>query len=148
MSGASVLSGLPLDNATVFVNTISGTIRSSGADLKDGAAVGDPCCCPPHEGRVGGVIAAEEPPLPPELMGMIFNFYDHLYEQLPERLLHVCRASHVLALSQPTLWTNLDPLDQFGHRIVRPWAGTYLQSRIARSNPAPLKVDFRRRHGI
>ena len=81
-------------------------------------------------------------PLPPELMGMIFDFYVHVYEQLPEKLLLVCRAWYVLALSQPTLWTNLDPLDQFGHRIVRPWAGTFLQSRIARSNPAPLKVDF------
>ena len=81
-------------------------------------------------------------PLPPELMGMIFDFYVHVYEQLPEKLLFVCRAWHVLALSQPSLWTNLDPLDQFGHRIVRPWAGTFLQSRIARSNPAPLKVDF------
>jgi hypothetical protein len=83
-------------------------------------------------------------PLPPELMGMIFDFYVHLYGQLPEKLLLVCRTWHVLALSQPTLWTNLDPLDQFGHRIVRPWAGTFLQSRIARSNPAPLKVDFTR----
>ena len=83
-------------------------------------------------------------PLPPELMGMIFDFYIHLYGQLPEKLLLVCRTWHVLALSQPTLWTNLDPLDQFGHRIVRPWAGTFLQSRIARSNPAPLKVDFSR----
>ena len=81
-------------------------------------------------------------PLPHELMGMIFNFYVHVYKQLPEKLLLVCRAWHVLALSQPTLWTNLDPLDQFGHMIVRPWAGTFLQSRIARSNPAPLKVDF------
>ena len=83
-------------------------------------------------------------PLPPELMGMIFDFYFHLYGHLPEKLLLVCRTWHVLALSQPTLWTNLDPLDQFGHRIVRPWAGTFLQSRIARSNPAPLKVDFSR----
>ena len=83
-------------------------------------------------------------PLPHELMGMIFDFYVHVYKQLPEKLLLVCRAWHVLALSQPTLWTNLDPLDQFGHRIVRPWAGTFLQSRIARSNPAPLKVNFSR----
>ena len=81
-------------------------------------------------------------PLPHELMGMIFDFYVHVYEQLPERLLLVCRAWHVLALSQSTLWTNLDPLYQFGHVIVRPWAGTFLQSRIARSNPAPLKVNF------
>ena len=81
-------------------------------------------------------------PLPPELMGMIFDFYVHLYGQLPEKLLLVCRTWHVLALSHPTIWTNLVPLDQFGHHIVRPWAGTFLQSRIARSNPAPLKVDF------
>ena len=38
-------------------------------------------------------------PLPHELMGMIFNFYVHLYGQIPERLLLVCRAWHVLALS-------------------------------------------------
>jgi len=75
-------------------------------------------------------------------MGMIFDFYVHLYGQLPEKLLLVCRSWNVLALSQPTLWTNLDPLGQFGLRIVQPWAGTFLQSRIARSNPAPLKVDF------
>ena len=79
-------------------------------------------------------------PLPPELMGLIFNFYVHVYDQLPERLLLVCRAWHVLALSQRALWTNLDPLSQFGLTVVRPWAGTFLQSRIARSNPAPLKI--------
>ena len=27
-------------------------------------------------------------------------------------------------------------------KIIRPWAGTFIQSRVARSNPAPLKVDF------
>jgi len=83
-------------------------------------------------------------PLPPELMGMIFDFYVHLYSQLPERLLFVCRAWHVLALSQQTLWTDLDPLDAFHLSTVRPWAGTFLQSRVARSNPAPLKADFSR----
>lgn len=83
-------------------------------------------------------------PLPPELMGIIFDFYVHHCGNLPEKLLLVCRTWHVLALSQPTLWTNLDPLGQFDLRIVRPWAGTFLQSRIARSNPVPLKVDFTR----
>jgi hypothetical protein len=81
-------------------------------------------------------------PLPYELMGIIFDIYVHHCGQLPETLLLVCRIWHVLALSQPTLWTNLDPLGQFDLRVVRPWAGTFLQSRIARSNPAPLKVDF------
>ena len=80
--------------------------------------------------------------LPIEIMGMIFDYYVHLYKQLPEKLLLVCRTWHVLALTQPTLWTNLDPVDQFNLAIVRPWAGTFLQSRVARSNPAPLKVDF------
>ena len=75
---------------------------------------------------------------------MIFDYYVHLYRQLPEKLLLVCRTWHVLALSQPTLWTNLDPLSQFNLTVVRPWVGTYLQCRIARSNPAPLKVDFAR----
>jgi len=75
---------------------------------------------------------------------MIFDFYVHLYDQIPERLLLVCRAWHVLALSQPALWTGLDPLGPFGLSTVRPWAGTFLQSRISRSNPAPLKVDFSR----
>ena len=83
-------------------------------------------------------------PLPHELMGMIFDFYVHLYGQIPERLLLVCHSWHVLALSQPTLWTNLDPLGPFGLSVVRPWAGTFLQSRISRSNPVPLKVDFSR----
>jgi len=54
-------------------------------------------------------------PLPPELMGIIFDFYVHQCGHLPERLLLVCHAWHVLALSRPTLWTNLDPLDQFRH---------------------------------
>ena len=81
-------------------------------------------------------------PLPHELMGMIFDFYVHLYGQIPEGLLLVCRAWHVLALSQPALWTNLDPLGPFGLRTIRPWAGTFLQSRISRSHPVPLKVDF------
>ncbi len=80
--------------------------------------------------------------LPIEIMGMIFDFYVHLYNQLPEKLLLVCRTWHVLALSQPTLWTNLDPVFQFNLMIIRRWAGTFLQSRIARSNPAPLKVNF------
>ena len=83
-------------------------------------------------------------PLPPELMGMIFDFYVHVYGQIPERLLLVCRAWHVLALSQPALWTNLDPLGPFGLSTVRPWAGTFLQSRIKRSDPYPLKADFSR----
>ena len=83
-------------------------------------------------------------PLPPELMGMIFDFYVHLYGQIPERLLLVCHAWHVLALSQPALWTNLDPLGPFGLSTARPWAGTFLQSRIKRSDPYPLKVDFSR----
>lgn len=81
-------------------------------------------------------------PLPPELMGMIFDFYVHFHKQLPEELLLVCRSWHVLALSQPTLWTNLDPRGQFQLPIVQPWAGTFLQSRIDRSKPVPLKVDF------
>ena len=81
-------------------------------------------------------------PLPPELMGIIFDFYIHLYGQLPEKLLLVCRAWHVLALSQPTLWANLDPLGPFGLTRARPWMGTFLQSRTARSNPAPLKIDL------
>jgi len=81
-------------------------------------------------------------PLPSEIMGIIFDFYVHHCRQLPETLLLVCRIWHVLALSQRTLWTNLDPLGQFDRTAVRPWAGTFLQSRIARSNPVPLKVDF------
>jgi hypothetical protein len=82
-------------------------------------------------------------PLPPELMGMIFDFCVHLYRQLPEKFLLVCRSWHVLALSQPSLWTNLNPPGQFQLLTVRPWAGTFLQSRIARSNPAPLTVNFK-----
>jgi hypothetical protein len=82
--------------------------------------------------------------LPPELMGVIFGFYVHLYGQLPETLLLVCRTWYILALCQHTLWTNLEPLDQFGLRTMRPWAGTFIQSRIARSNPVPLNVDFSR----
>jgi len=82
-------------------------------------------------------------PLPPELIGIIFDFYVHLCRQLPEKLLLVCRTWHVLALSQRTLWTNLDPLAQFELLVVQPWAGTFLQSRIARSNPAPLRVNFK-----
>jgi len=82
--------------------------------------------------------------LPPELMGITFGYYVHLYGQHPETLLLVCRTWHVLALFQPTLWTNLDPLGQFGVGTIKPWAGTFIQSRIARSNPVPLNVDFSR----
>ena len=82
--------------------------------------------------------------LPPELMGVIFGYYVHLYGQLPETLLLVCRTWYVLALCQHTLWTNLDPLNQFGLGTMKPWAGTFIQSRIARSNPVPLNVDFSR----
>jgi len=83
-------------------------------------------------------------PLPFELLGMIFDYYAHLYGQLPEKLLLVCRTWHVVALSQRMLWTDLDPLGPFDLRVVRPWAGTFLQSRIARSNPVPLTVNFTR----
>jgi hypothetical protein len=91
---------------------------------------------------MGEVLQRRTLPLPHELMGIIFDFYVHHCRQLPETLLLVCRIWHVLALSQPTLWTNLNPLGQFDLEVVRPWAGTFLQSRIARSNPAPLMVDF------
>ena len=80
--------------------------------------------------------------LPPELMGIVFEYYAHLYGRLPETLLLVCRTWHVLALCQHTLWTNLDPLTQFGLSTMRPWAGTFIQSRIARSSPCALSVDF------
>ena len=71
-------------------------------------------------------------------MGVILGYYVHLYGQLPETLLLVCRTSYVLALCQalyqPTLWTNLDPLNQFGLGTTRSWAGTL--------SPVPLNVDI------
>ena len=66
-------------------------------------------------------------PLPPELIGECFAFYVHLYRQLPEKLLLVCRTWHVLAI----LWTNLDPLEQFSFVIAI--VGKYLSSISHRS---------------
>ena len=54
--------------------------------------------------------------------GCNFGSYVHLHVQLLETLL-VHRTWYVLALCQPTLQTNLDPLNQFELGTMRPWAG-------------------------
>lgn len=81
--------------------------------------------------------------LDPELMGVTFGYCVHLYVQLPDTL-PMCRTWYVLALYQPTLGTNLDPLNQFGLSTMRPWAGTFIQSRIARSSSVPQNTHFSR----
>src|SRR5258708_25795642 len=80
--------------------------------------------------------------LPLELMAMIFDFYVHIYAQPPEKLLPICRTWYSWAISQPKLWTNLDPFALLGKGFIHNWAGSFFQSRIARSNPAPLRVNL------
>jgi hypothetical protein len=82
-------------------------------------------------------------PVPYELLEHIFQYFVHSYGQLPEKLLLICRTFYVVAMGCHALWTGLDPVCQFnlGHHLPR-WAGTFIQSRVARSNPAPLDIDF------
>jgi hypothetical protein len=81
-------------------------------------------------------------PVPYELLEHIFQYYVHSYGQLPENLLLVCRTFYVVAMNCRALWTSLDPVRQFKLKHLPRWAGTFIQSRVARSNPAPLDIDF------
>ena len=81
-------------------------------------------------------------PVPHELLELIFKYYVHLYGQLPERLLLVCRTFYVVAINCRALWTGLTPSSRYASHHLPLWAGTFIQSRVARSNPAPLDIDF------
>ena len=79
-------------------------------------------------------------PIPHELLELIFQYLVHSYGQLPEKLLLVCRTFYLVAINCRALWTNLDP--SVLRNSLFPWAGTFIQSRVARSNPIPLDIDF------
>jgi len=82
-------------------------------------------------------------PIPHELLEIIFQYFAHSYGQLPEKLLLVCRTFYLVAINCRALWTNLDATFPFVLRNkLLPWAGTFIQSRVARSNPIPLDIDF------
>lgn len=81
-------------------------------------------------------------PVPQELLEHIFKYSVHLYGQLPERLLLVCRTFYVVAINCRALWTGLNPVRQCALHYLPLWAGTFIQSRVARSNPVPLDIDF------
>jgi len=82
-------------------------------------------------------------PIPRELLEIIFQYFVHSYGQLPEKLLLVCRTFYLVAINCRALWTNLDPSFSSGLiNTLLPWAGTFIQSRVARSNPIPLDIDF------
>jgi hypothetical protein len=81
-------------------------------------------------------------PIPHELLELIFQYFVHSYGQLPEKLLLVCRTFHLVAINCRALWTDLDPVGQSVMRNLPRWAGTFIQSRVARSNPTPLDLDF------
>ena len=81
-------------------------------------------------------------PIPYELLELIFQYFVHSCCQLPEKLLLVCRTFYVVAINCRALWTGLDPVGQSTADLLPPWAGTFIQSRVARSNPSPLDIDF------
>jgi hypothetical protein len=81
-------------------------------------------------------------PIPHELLALIFQFFVHSYGQLPEKLLLVSRTFYLVAITCRALWTDLNPIDRPTIRDLPRWAGTFIQSRVARSNPAPLDIDF------
>ena len=80
--------------------------------------------------------------MPHELLEHIFQYFVHSYNQLPERLLFVCRTFYVVAINCRALWTCLNPVERFPLHHLPLWTGTLIQSRVARSNPAPLDIDF------
>jgi hypothetical protein len=81
-------------------------------------------------------------PIPHELLELIFQYFVHSYGQLPETLLLVCRTFYVVAINCRALWTDLNPVSLSNVCGLPRWAGTFIQSRVARSNPAPLDIDF------
>jgi len=82
-------------------------------------------------------------PIPHELLEIIFQYLVHSYGQLPEKLLLVCRTFYLVAINCRALWTDLDPVfPSVLRNNLLPWAGTFIQSRVARSNPIPLDIDF------
>ena len=78
--------------------------------------------------------------LPSDILWEIFGHFVHSYRQMPEKLLFVCRGWHLHALI-PRLWVEIPPLIS---PIGKPLscAGTYIQTRVARSDPLPLDLDF------
>ena len=81
-------------------------------------------------------------PIPHELLETIFQYSVHSHGLLPEKLLLVCRTFYVVAINCRALWTDLNPVRQSTAHRLPPWAGTFIQSRVARSNPSPLDIDF------
>ena len=81
-------------------------------------------------------------PIPYELLELIFQYFVHLHGQLPERLLLVCRTFYVVTINCRALWTDLDPVGRSTVHHLPRWAGTFIQSRVARFEPIPLTVDF------
>ena len=104
------------------------------------------------QGRRGAIIRLKDElrllnaqrslPIPQELLELIFKYSVHSHGQLPERLLLVCRTFYLVAINCRTLWTNLVPVGRSTNRNLPRWAGTFIQSRVARSDPVPLAIDF------
>ena len=94
------------------------------------------------KGELHMLEARRSLPLPHELLELIFQYFVHSCYQLPEILLLVCRTFHVVAINCRALWTGLDPPCQATSYTLPPWTGTFIQSRVARSNPALLDIDF------
>jgi len=73
-------------------------------------------------------------PVPHELLELIFKYSVHLYGQLPETFLLVCRTFYVVAIDCRALWTGLNPVSECALYNLPLWAGTFIQSRVARSH--------------
>lgn len=78
--------------------------------------------------------------LPSDILYEIFGHFVHGYRQMPEKLLLVCRNWHLHA-TLPSLWVEIPPLVS-SSGLPLSCAGTYIQTRVARSDPLPLDLDF------
>ena len=78
--------------------------------------------------------------LPSEILYEIFGHFVYGYRQMPEKLLLVCRDWHSHAIL-PRLWVEIPPLVS-SSGLPLSCTGTYIQTRVARSYPLPLDLDF------
>ena len=78
--------------------------------------------------------------LPSDILYEIFGHFVYGCRQMPEKLLFVCRDWYLHAIL-PSLWVEIPPLVS-SSGLPRSCAGTYIQTRVARSDPLPLDLDF------
>lgn len=78
--------------------------------------------------------------LPSDILYEIFGHFVYGYRQMPEKLLLVCREWYLHAML-PRLWVEIPPLVS-SSGLPLSCTGTYIQTRVARSDPLPIDLDF------